>query len=83
MEHFSVRQVTELLQKEGFPENVVQLLADKAVDGKALMMLETDEDMKELGLGKLEELISHYEGATNTTKLPPADHEKELVSKVL
>lgn len=89
MEHLSSSQVAELLKKEGFPEDVVQLLADKAVDGKALMMLETDEDMKELGFKKLgdrlkiKKLISHYKGATNTTNLPLADHHKQLVSKIM
>ena len=87
MEHLSSSQVAELLKKEGFPEDVVQLLADKAVDGKALMMLETDEDMKELGFKKLGDRLkikkfkSYYKGATNTTKLPLADHHKQLVSK--
>ena len=84
MEHLSVSQVAELLQKEGFPEDVVHLFAENEIDGKALMMLETDENMKEVGLTRLEDLLrikrllSRDGGAT----LPPVDdNEKELVRK--
>lgn len=82
MEHLTVSEVGELLKKEGFPGDVVQLFADNAVDGEALMMLETDENMKELGLKKvgdrlkIKKLISKYRGGDI---LPPADREKESV----
>ena len=87
MEKLSAGQVAEMLKEEGFPENVVQLFEENAVDGEALMLLETDEDMKELGLHKLGDrlkirrLLSKYREGANTKEVPPADHEKESVRK--
>ena len=79
MEQLSAGQVAELLKEEGLPENVVQLFEKNAVDGEALMMLETDEDMKELGLNKLgdrlkiRKLLSKYREGANTKEVPPAE----------
>ena len=86
MEHVTVGQVAELLKEEGFPEDVVQRFAESAVDGKALMMLETDEDMKELGLNKLgdrlklKKLISKSRGGANKEL---DNDKKESVRKIL
>ena len=82
MEKLSITQVAELLKKEGFSEDVVDIFTDNAIDGKALKMLTSHEHMKELGLKrmgdrlKLENLISNYE---ETEELPPAEPPAEII----
>ena len=82
MEKLSIIQVAELLKKEGFSDDVVDIFTDNAIDGKALKMLTSHEHMKELGLKrmgdrlKLENLISNYE---ETEELPPAEPPAEII----
>ena len=85
MEKLSIIQVAELLKKEGFSEDVVDIFTDNAIDGKALKMLTSHEHMKELGLKrmgdrlKLENLISNYEEAADAEELPPAEPPAEII----
>ena len=86
MEKLSITQVAELLKKEGFSEDVVDIFTDNAIDGKALMMLRSHEHMKELGLKrmgdrlKLENLVSNYkETADHAEELPPAEPPAEII----
>ena len=92
MEGLTTSQVAELLKKEGLRDDVVQLFVENEVDGKALMMLETEEDytmyMKELGLTKvgdklkIKNLIRKYKEDAKSKEIPPADHhERESVRK--
>ena len=89
MEGLTTSQVAELLKKEGFRDDVVQLFVENKVDGEALMMLETEEEyMKELGLKnvgdklKIKKFIKKYKEGANTKEMPPADHhERESVRK--
>ena len=90
MECLTTSQVAELLKKEGFRDDLVQLFVENEVDGEALMMLETDDCMKDLGVTEvgdrrqLKRFIKKcmYKGA-NTNERPPVDdhHEKESVRK--
>ena len=87
MEGLTTSQVAELLEKEGFRDDVVQLFVENKVDGEAFVMLETEEEyMKELGLKnvgdklKIKKLIKKYKGDENAKEMPSADHhEKESV----
>ena len=85
MEKLSITQVAELLKKEGFSEDVVDLFTDNAIDGKALKMLTSHEHMKELGLKrmgdrlKLANLISNYEENADAEELPPAEPPAEII----
>ena len=88
MEGLTTSQVAELLKKEGFRDDVVQLFVENKVDGEALMMLKTIKDMKAVGLTKIgdrikiQKLIKKYKEDANTKEIPPADHHKrELVRK--
>ena len=91
MEGLTTRQVAELLKKEEIRDDVVQLFVENEVDGKALLMLETDEDyMKELGLTKvgdklkIKNLIKKYkEDAKSKEILPVEHHERESVRKCI
>ena len=79
MEKLSIIQVAELLKKEGFTKDVVDLFTENDIDGKALKMLTSHNHMRELGLRKmgdmlkLEELISNYKETADAGELPPAE----------
>ena len=85
MEKLSITQVAELLKKEGFSDDVVDIFTDNAIDGKALMMLRSHEHMKELGLKrmgdrlKLENLVSNYKETADAEELPPAEPPAEII----
>ena len=85
MEGLTTSQVAELLKKEGVRDDVVQLFVKSKVDGKALMMMETDVDcVKAVGITgvgdklKLKNIIQKYKEDVNTKELdlPPADHDE-------
>ena len=81
MEGLTTSQVAELLKKDGFRDDVVQLFVENEVDGEALMMLETYEDMKAVGLTKhgdrlkIKKFIQKYQEGAND------HHERESVRK--
>ena len=89
MEGLTTSQVAELLIKEGFRDDVVQLFVENKVDGKALMMLETDETVcMKVGITnvsdklKLYNFIEKYKEGANTKEILPADHhERKSVRK--
>ena len=89
MEGWTTSQVAELLKKEGFRDDVVQLFVVNEIDGEALMMLETDEHMKEVGLTKhgdqlkIKKFIKKCKEGANAKEIPPDDHERESVRKCI
>ena len=80
MEGLTTSQVAELLKKEGFRDDVVQLFVENKVDGKALMMSETYETVcMKVEVGdklKLYNFIEKYKEGANTKEIPPADHQE-------
>ena len=84
MEKLSTVQVAELLKKEGFTKDVVDLFTENHIDGKELKMLRSHERMRELGLRKmgdrlkLEDLISNYKETADAEELPSAEPPAQI-----
>ena len=83
MENLNITQVAELLKKEGFSKDVIDLFKVNEIDGKALKMLTSHEHMKELGITKmgdrlkLVDLISNYKDV-GAYQLPQAEPPAEI-----
>ena len=60
----SADEVAALLRKENVKEDVIKLFVNKGIDGKALLLLRSDEDFDKIGvpLGDREQLLEIISG---------------------